>query len=115
MARPDTIDLAGRRILFVGGRIQNVAHWRRMVESCNGRFAHHDGGVEASIHRLGGKVERADAVLFPVKCVSHAALTKVKTLCRIQVKPFKPLRSTGLDAIAEALAWVRRSSDCHPC
>lgn len=106
MSGPDTIDLAGRRILFVGGRIQNVAHWRRMVESCNGSFAHHDGGVEASIHRLGGKVERADAVLFPVKCVSHAALAKVKTLCRNQGKPFKPLRSTGQEVVAEALARV---------
>ncbi len=99
-------DLYGRRILFVGGRNQHVSHLRRMVEHHNGFFEHHDGGVEESMGRLASLLERADAVLFPVRCVSHAAQSKVKSLCRRWAKPYRPLRSTGMDAIVQALESV---------
>ena len=103
-------DLSGNRILFVGGRLRHVVHLRRLVESLNGSFAHHDGGVEESMRRLGSELVRADAVLFPVGCVSHAAQNKVKDLCRQLEKPFKPLFSTGLDAITQALEVMVLSS-----
>ncbi|RAU20531.1 DUF2325 domain-containing protein [Paramagnetospirillum kuznetsovii] len=100
---PSAIDLSGRLILYVGGRHQHVAHLRRMVEERNGAFVHHDGGVEQSMAKLANQLERADAVLFPVGCVSHQAQSKVKSLCRRFDTPFKPLRSTGIDAITRAL------------
>ena len=97
------LDLSGRLILYVGGRHQHVAHLRRIVEDHNGAFVHHDGGVEQSMAKLSNQLERADAVLFPVGCVSHQAQSKVKSLCRRFDKPFKPLRSTGIGAITQAL------------
>ncbi len=100
---PHRPDLASRRILFVGGRHQGVAHMRRLIEGCNARFDHHDGGVEESMARLYSLLERADAVLFPVTCISHAAQDKVKRLCRSQSKPFVPLRSAGAGAVIQAL------------
>jgi hypothetical protein len=98
-----TVNLDGRRILFVGGRHRAVAHMRRLVEDSNGAFMHHDGGVEESIERLSGLLRRADAVLFPVECVSHSALSTVKLLCRRLDKPYVPLRSAGADVVIAAL------------
>jgi hypothetical protein len=103
---PSTPDLSGRLILYVGGRHQHVSHLRRIVEAHNGAFVHHDGGVEQSLDKLHSQLERADAVLFPVGCVSHAAQSKVKSLCRRFDKPFRPLRSTGIGAILAALDSV---------
>lgn len=99
-------DLSGRLILYVGGRHQHVSHLRRIVEAHNGAFVHHDGGVEQSLSKLSAQLERADAVLFPVGCVSHAAQDRVKSLCRRLDKPFRPLRSTGIAAIIAALDSV---------
>ena len=100
---PAELYLSGRLILYVGGRHQHVSHLRRLVEDHNGAFVHHDGGVEQSMATLSNQLERADAVLFPVGCVSHQAQSKVKSLCRRFDKPFKPLRSTGIGAITQAL------------
>ncbi|OAN53189.1 hypothetical protein A6A04_14650 [Paramagnetospirillum marisnigri] len=100
------LDLCGRCILFVGGRSQHVPHFRKLVEECNGTFAHHDGGFEESMTRLHGLFGRADAVLFPVDCVSHSAHDEVKRLCRRWEKPFVPVRHSGLGAFLKALASV---------
>jgi Uncharacterized protein conserved in bacteria (DUF2325) len=64
---------------------------------------HHDGGIEERGGLLPGLVSRADAVLFPVDCVSHAAMSLVKRLCRQAGKPFVPLRSAGLAPFCAAL------------
>jgi hypothetical protein len=103
------LDLCGRCILVVGGRHQHVAHLRRMVEDLNGSFVHHDGGTEQSMEKLASLFGRADAVLFPVKCISHAAQSKVKTLCRRHDKPFVPLRKSGMEAYVEALESLTRA------
>lgn len=103
--RPDRdgFDLSGRCILFVGGRKQNIAHLRKIVESNNGSFAHHDGGMEESMNRLYSLFQRADAVLFPIDCISHAAQTEVKRLCRRWEKPYMPIRRHGVSAFSQAL------------
>jgi len=100
----DHLDLCGRRILLVGGLRQRIGTFKKLVESRNGRFSHHDGGMEESMERLDGLFGRADAVLFPVDCVSHAALKKVKSLCRRWGKPYVPMRRSGIGAFTEALA-----------
>jgi hypothetical protein len=66
-------------------------------------LAHHDGGLEESSGLLPGLIQRADAVLFPVDCVSHQAVWLVKRLCRQDRKPFMPLRSAGLGSFLAAL------------
>lgn len=97
------IDLCGRCILFVGGRSEQVQHYRRLVESLNGTFSHHDGGLEENLGRLHGLFGHADAVLFPVDCISHNAHDEVKRLCRRWEKPYLPLRRSGLGAVMRAL------------
>ena len=103
-------NLGNRTILYIGGRLQAVAHLKRLVEDCNGSFTHHDGGMEESMCRLKSLFGRADAVVFPVDCVSHAALAKIKSLCRRWDKPYLPLRRSGLSALAGALENYVKSS-----
>lgn len=99
----DHLDLTGRHVLLVGGRLHHASHFRQLVEGHNGTFAHHDGGMENNLSRLPGLFQQADAVFFPVSCVSHAAQNKVKQLCRQADKPYFPLRSSGSGAFASAL------------
>ena len=97
------IDLCGRRIAYVGGRASTVGHFRALVEGLNGRFSHHDGGVDDNIGRLGGVLSQADVVLCPVDCVSHGACLKAKTFCKQTAKPFVPLRTAGLSSLVRGL------------
>jgi hypothetical protein len=58
----------------------------------------------ADLRRLwDAAVQRGDAVLFPVDCVSHQATWLVKRLCRQPGKTFVPLRSAGLGSFLAAL------------
>lgn len=97
------VDLAGRRILYVGGRKSTVSHARRLVERCNGCLLHHDGGLEQSVAELESTLMGADAVVFPVDCVSHNAINCVKRLCERRALPFRALRSSGLGSLVDAL------------
>jgi uncharacterized protein DUF2325 len=71
--------------------------------NASAEFLHHDGCIEERGGLLPGLVSRADAVLFPVDCVSHAAISRVKRLCRQGGKPLVPLRGTGLAPFFAAL------------
>ena len=102
-AETPAIDLCGRRIAYVGGRAGAVSHFRALVESLNGRFSHHDGGIDDNIARLGGVLNQADVVLCPVDCVSHGACLKAKTFCKQAAKPFVPLRTAGLSSLVRGL------------
>jgi hypothetical protein len=108
LARTDPSSDRGRRlnqaaILYVGGRPQQLAHLRAVVEQAGGVFLHHSGGTDETTASLPGCVSRADAVLFPVDCVSHAAALALKRLCKQAGKPFLPLRTASLAALLQAL------------
>ncbi|HVI51973.1 MAG TPA: DUF2325 domain-containing protein [Candidatus Sulfotelmatobacter sp.] len=98
-----SLDLHGRCILYVGGRQQQGAHFRQVVEGMNGRFAYHDGGMEHNLSRLSGMFQKADVVLFPVDNISHAGQRQVKQLCRQLNKPFLALRRCGSGSLLQAL------------
>lgn len=104
-AAPDTpaIDLCGRRIAYVGGREATIRHFRDLIERANGRFAHHDGGVEGGAARLDRVLNQADVVLCPVDCVSHRACLRAKNFCKRTAKTFVPLRSASLSSLAAGL------------
>ena len=96
-------DLSGRCLLYVGGNQQTVHRLRALVENWNGRFLHHDGGLERSINELASAVTKADAVVFPTDCISHSAANKVKQLCHQNMKPFVPLRTSGVASFVSGL------------
>jgi hypothetical protein len=99
-------DLSRRCVLYVGGRGQQIPHFRALVEQWNGRFLHHDGGLQDGSDSLAGSLARADAVLFPVDCISHKGYLKLKQLCRRQGTLYLPMRTSSLAAFARALGEV---------
>ena len=88
--------LRGLIVLYVGGRPKLIDQLRAFVASRGGALLSHDGGVDDNSALLPGLVQQADAVFFPVDCISHAAAERVKKLCRRVAKPWKPLRSASL-------------------
>jgi hypothetical protein len=99
----DSVSTLNATLLYVGGRPAQIAHLRALAERRGAEFLHHDGGIEERGGLLPGLVSRADAVLFPVDCVSHASMSLVKRLCQQAGKPFVPLRSAGLAPFFAAL------------
>lgn len=99
-------DLRGRRILCVGGRNRLVEQYREMVARCNGRFEHHDGGVEDNRQRLDAMLSAADAVVCATDAVSHDAYYRLKRLCKRQGKPHVFLRTSGIGTFARAIEGV---------
>ncbi len=99
----DNLDLRGMTILYVGGRPQQVARLRALIEQASGQLISHDGGIEERPDLLPGLVSRADAAFFPVDCISHRAALSLKRLCQQAGKPYVPLRSASLASMLRAL------------
>src|SRR5262245_34888711 len=97
-------DLRGLCVLYVGGRARQAPQLKALVERINGRFLHHDGGLEDNPGLLPGLVSRADLAVFPVDCVSHDAATSLKRTCRQLGKRYLPLRTSSLTCLLAALA-----------
>jgi hypothetical protein len=74
--------LAGKCILCVGGRSGSVDSYRQVVEQRGGRFLHHDGGLEESLHRIDSSLAAADLVVCQAGCISHNAYWRVKEQCK---------------------------------
>ena len=102
-------NLHGRLILCVGGRNQLIDHYRALVNRCNGRFDHHDGGIEDNRQRLDAMLKTADAVICTTDCVSHDAYNRLKRFCKRAEKPYVLLRSSGTSTFARALIGVAES------
>ena len=97
-------NLYGKCILYIGGRESNICRMCELVGKMNGRLIHHDGGREDSLAKLQGAISSADAVIFPVDCVSHSSALEAKKLCKKMVKPFMPIRSSSLSSLVSGLA-----------
>lgn len=99
-------DLAGRRVLCIGGRSSLACRYRSLVDRFNGEFVHHDGGREDSRQRLDSLLCAADVVVCPADCVSHDAYLKAKRYCKRTTKPCVLLKSSGVASFALALEQV---------
>ena len=107
-APEEPMDLCGRCLLYVGGRPRTVGRLQQIVEQHNGSLIHHDGGMEDSRAMLSELVRRADAVFFPVDCVSHRAVDAVKSLCG-PGDSLCPLRSASASAFERAISDLGRA------
>jgi hypothetical protein len=96
-------NLDGRLVLCVGGRKQLVDQYRVMVSGCNGRFDHHDGGLEDSRQRLEAMLASADIVICATDYVSHGAYYRTKRFCKRHEKPHVLLGNSGVSAFALAI------------
>ena len=111
---PAEAQLAGRCVLCIGGRTGLVDGYRRLVETQGGRFLHHDGGQEESLHRIDAVVASADAVVCQSGCVSHAAYYRLKDACKKLGKPCVFVQSPGVGSFARGLAALHGEADLNP-
>lgn len=97
-------DLCQRRVLMVGGLTKMESLYRQVVERKNGIFEYHDGYMQKGTRNLESRVRRADMVLCPVNCNSHAACALVKKLGKKHKKPVRLLASSSLSAVGDAVS-----------
>ncbi len=96
-------DLCRKRVLIVGGIERMEALYRRLVEGSGGVFDYHDGKVRGGSRQLEERFRRADLVLCPVSCNSHAACQLLKNLGKKYDKPVHMLDNHSVSALARAM------------
>jgi hypothetical protein len=97
-------DLNGLTVLYVGGRPGLIDQLKAVAVRRGGTLLSHDGGIEENLAALPGLVSRADAVFFPIDCISHAAVRQIKKSCRDGQKPFVPLRTASAASFISAIS-----------
>lgn len=105
-------DLGGRQLLCIGGRLATVEQYRALIQRCNGRFAHHDGGMEDNQNRLEAMLAAADLVVCVTEFVSHDAYRRTKQFCKRHAKPHALLANAGLGSFNRALAELTERACC---
>lgn len=101
----DDADLQGRCIVYVGGRTRQCGRFKNIVKKRNGKFLHHDGGLEDT-NRLDSVLAKADAVMCPMDCVSHNAMIKARKYCKSNGTPLIMLDKSSLTAFSHGLEKV---------
>lgn len=89
-----------RRILIVGGIERMEARYREAVESAGGVMEYHPGHMQGGTKQLENSLKRADIVLCPVNCNSHAACLTVKNYGKKHNKPVFMMSSFSLSAVS---------------
>ncbi len=97
-------DLCKRRVLMVGGLTKMESLYRQIIEANGGIFEYHSGYMKSGAKKLENRLRRADIVLCPVTCNSHAACSMVKNLGKKHNKPVCILASASISAVAQALS-----------
>tara|TARA_B110000211_G_scaffold233394_1_gene299495 strand:+ start:537 stop:1691 length:1155 start_codon:yes stop_codon:yes gene_type:complete len=93
---PFNSDLCGKSILYVGGFSRHKDRFKQLIESINGQFLYHDGGLQQSTQLLNMMVKKADAVFCPIDCISHGAVGRIKSLTKTECKDCIFLRSPSI-------------------
>lgn len=99
---PET--LSGKSVLCVGGRSGAIDAYRQLVEQSGGRFLHHDGGLEESLHRIDGVLAAADLVICQAGCISHNAYWRVKEQCKRTGKRCLFVRNAGVSSFGRMIS-----------
>jgi hypothetical protein len=109
--------LTGKCILCVGGRSGTIDGYRQVVEQRGGRFLHHDGGLEESLHRIDAALSAADLVICQAGCISHNAYWRVKEQCKRTGKQCVFIKTAGVSSFDRAVSANCRenaSKHCEP-
>jgi hypothetical protein len=109
-AMPES-QLSGKCVLCVGGRSGAVNSYREVVEQSGGRFMHHDGGLEESLHRIDGALAAADIVICQAGCISHNAYWRVKEQCKRTGKPCMFVKTSGVSSFGRVVSELGKKTE----
>jgi hypothetical protein len=98
-----SFNLCKKRILIVGGITRMESLYRELIEGHGGIFEYHNGYVKNGVKKLESSFKRADIVVCPVNCNSHAACIIVKNLGKKHRKTVCMLASFSLSSVARAI------------
>jgi len=101
--RNTAVNIAGKCVLCVGGRAGAVDAYQQVIEQRGGRFLHHDGGLEESLHRIDGALAAADLVICQAGCISHNAYWRVKEQCKRSGKRCIYMKSAGVSGLSRLI------------
>ncbi len=104
-------DLCKKRILIVGGITRMESLYREVVEGSGGVFEYHDGYVKKGIKELEYRLRRADVILCPVGCNSHAACSAVKKLGKKHNKPVHMLSNASVSNVFRVICGLSCDGD----
>lgn len=90
-------------VLCVGGRTALLPQYRLLAKQQGICLIHHDGGQEEALSRLPDLIGRANAVICPTDCVSHAAYYQLKRHCKRTKKPCLLFKGASITSFAKAL------------
>jgi hypothetical protein len=110
----DLENLAGKRVVYVGGRPGSNAALRQLVESAGGDFVVHDGGIEDRKGMFAAALPRADIVVFPVDCIDHDSMNLIKRVCDRHQVDYYPVRTASVASFMELMARLRRTASQPP-
>jgi len=103
--------LAGKCVLYVGGRPGCADRLGKMVATAGGELLVHDGGIEDRHGLLATMLPRAQMVVFPIDCISHNAMHVAKQACARRGIACHPIRSAS---VASFVALMQRLADDTP-
>ena len=109
----NTRSLSSGRVLCVGGRVALLPQYRSVAKQYGIQLIHHDGGEQETMTRLPFLIDRANAVVCPTDCVSHAAYYLLKRHCKRNRKPCLLFKGASVSSFAKALANFS-SSNLNP-
>jgi hypothetical protein len=112
--RADLENLAGKRVVYVGGRPGSNAALRQLVESAGGDFIVHDGGIEDRKGMFAAALPRADIVVFPVDCIDHDSMNLLKRVCDRHQVDYHPVRTASVASFMELMARLGRTASQPP-
>ena len=100
------VNLSGRCVLCVDGRVALYPEYRRAVAAFGGNLLIYRSQPQrdAESQPLPALLEQADMVICPVDCVNHHAFFTVKRYCRYSGTPCVLLERSGLSTFRVGIA-----------
>ncbi|WP_144152588.1 DUF2325 domain-containing protein [Paraburkholderia sp. BCC1885] len=99
--------MAGKRIVYVGGRPGSNAALKALVASAGGELVVHDGGVEDRKGLLAAALPGADLVVFPVDCIDHDSMNTLKRVCERHQVEYYPLRTASVASFIDLVGRLQ--------
>jgi hypothetical protein len=99
--------VAGKRVVYVGGRPGSNAALKALVTSAGGELVLHDGGLEDRKGLLAAALPGADLVVFPVDCIDHDSMNTLKRVCERHQVVYHPLRTASVASFIDLIARLQ--------